>query len=225
MVLRGTRRFPAVRNSRCTLRLQQLSRWGRAGRPNDGSANHPGEQFLQSLRVDIPALFRTLTEGQARVFAQDVKTYRLLLGLRGELRGWRLESAVTWARNDATETLSGQLLRDPLRLAVGPSGRNSAGDVVCGVPDPATGIVPLSRIIPGCVPLDLFGGTGPDGHGTITPRQLAYISHTLRNSGANQHWVVDVQAIKALTKLPAGDVSVAIGGQYRREQGNCQSIP
>jgi iron complex outermembrane receptor protein len=193
--------------------------------PATGAQIIPANNFYNPFGVDIPALFRTLTEGQARVFAQDLKSYRLLLGLRGELRGWHLESAVTWARNDATETQSGQLLRDPLRVAVGPSGRNSAGDVVCGVPDPATGIVPMSAIIPGCVPLDLFGGAGPGGHGTITPRQLAYISRTLRNSGANQHWVVDAQAIKSLTKLPAGDLSVAIGGQFRREQGELSVDP
>jgi iron complex outermembrane receptor protein len=193
--------------------------------PTTGAQIIPANNFYNPFGVDIPALFRTFTEGQARVFAQDVKTYRLLLGLRGELRDWHLEGAVTWARNDATETQSGQLLRDPLRLAVGPSGRNSAGDVVCGVPDPATDIVPTSAIIPGCVPLDLFGGTGPGGHGTITPRQLAYISRILRNSGANQHWVVDAQAIKSLTKLPAGDLSVAIGGQYRREQGELSVDP
>jgi iron complex outermembrane recepter protein len=132
---------------------------------------------------------------------------------------FRAGGAVTWARNDATETNSGVLLRDALRLAVGPSGPDAAGNIVCGTPDPVTHIVAPVDVIAGCVPLNLFGGQGVDGRGTITPNQIAYISRTLRNRGNNQHWVVDGNLTGPLGRLPDGTIDWAIGAQFRRESG------
>ena len=54
--------------------------------------------------------------------------------------------------------------------ALGPSGLDDSGRIVCGSPDPATGRVPAASIIPDCVPLNLFGGAG-----SITEEQLAYV--------------------------------------------------
>jgi hypothetical protein len=34
------------------------------------------------------------------------------------------------------------------------------GSIVCGVPDPGTGIVLAAAVITGCVPINLFGGAG-----------------------------------------------------------------
>ena len=58
-----------------------------------------------------------------------------------------------------------------MAAAVGPSGPDASGRIVCGTPDPLTGLVPAAAVIAGCVPVDLFGGVG-----TITPDQAAYLT-------------------------------------------------
>ena len=110
-------------------------------------------------------------------------------------------------------------------LAVGPSGRDAQGNIGCGVPDAATNVVSANDVIPGCVPLNLFGGLGADGRGTITPAQIAYISRTLRNTGSNQHWVADAGITGPFGRLPAGSIDWALGAQYRRESGKLALDP
>ena len=71
---------------------------------------------------------------------------------------------------EATGVEKGFLALSRLVPALGPSGLDDSGRIVCGSPDPATGRVPAARIIPDCVPLNLFGGAG-----SITEEQLAYV--------------------------------------------------
>lgn len=187
--------------------------------PTTGAQVIPADNYYNPFGVNAIAVFRVLLEGGPLSHAETGESYRQLVGLRGTAGSWHWESGVTWARNTATETDTGELLRDALRSAVGPSGLDASGTVVCGTPNPLTHTVATGDVIAGCVPLNLFGGLGADGRGTITPAQLAYISHTLRNSGNNEHWVVDANVSGPLGHLPAGNVDAVFGAQYRHESG------
>ena len=104
----------------------------------------------------------------------------------------------------------------------GPSGPDDSGRIVCGSPDPATGRVPAASIIPGCVPLNLFGGPG-----SITEEQLAYVipgthdQYAARTSSELAEFVLSGPGGGCW----AGTCSWVLGADYRREAGSLAPDP
>ena len=100
--------------------------------------------------------------------------------------------------------------------ALGPSGLDDSGRIVCGSPDPATGRVPAASIIPDCVPLNLFGGAG-----SITEEQLAYvIPRTMINRGTNEQRYAEFVLSGPGGRMLGRDVQWVLGADYRREAGS-----
>jgi iron complex outermembrane recepter protein len=198
------------------------SNFATGGAPADSSGNQviPANNFYNPFGIDIPAIFRLMGEDGLEVFHQDSTTQRALMGLRGDVGGWHWEGSLTWARSDTRDFQGNQILASRVRQAVGPSGRNVNGAIVCGTPDPATGIVPAASIIPGCVPLDLFGGAG-----TVTRDQVDYIDADVTNRGHNQQLLGDIALSGAFGRLPAGYVKWALGAEYRRESAGVTLDP
>jgi len=193
--------------------------------PNTGQQFIPANNYYNPFGIDIPYASRRILEDGDRLNREVADTERVLLGLRGSLATWRWESSVVWARNRTDSLDTGEILRTAAALAVGPSGPDATGHIVCGAPAPLTGIVPPTRIIAACVPLDVFGGLGPDGRGTITPEQLSYISRNLHNRGSNEQQLADAVFTGPFARLPAGAVRWAFGVQYRREAGKLALDP
>lgn len=150
-----------------------------------------------------------------RGFDETVDTGRAVLGLRGDVQDWQWEVSVQSSRSTATQHERGRLIASRYANAFGASGLNAAGTVVCGTPNPATGIVPSAGIIAGCVPTNLFGGAG-----TVTAAQLAYIAPELTNQGINEQQIADATLRGGWGQLPAGAVTWAFGAQYRRDSGS-----
>jgi outer membrane receptor protein involved in Fe transport len=75
------------------------------------------------------------------------------------------------------------------------------------------------------VPLNLFGGLGPDGRGTVTPDQLSYVNRDLHNHGINEQRLADAILTGPFGRLPAGTVGWAFGVQYRKETGKLALDP
>jgi iron complex outermembrane receptor protein len=180
----------------------------------------PQNNFYNPFGADVPAIFRSMVENGSEVLHQDSTTQRALMGLRGDVGRWHWEGSLAWARSDTRDFQRNQILADRIQQAVGPSGRGVNGNIVCGTPDPATGIVPTASIIPGCVPLDLFGGPG-----SITPAQINYIKADVTNRGYNQQLLGDMAVSGPFGRLPAGSVNWAIGAQYRRESAGVTLDP
>ncbi len=82
--------------------------------------------------------------------------------------------------------------------------RNAAGQIVCRstVANPADG----------CVPLNIFGGT------SASAAAAAYINGSARQDISIKQDVVDASITGDLFRLPAGPVSIALGGEYRHEK-------
>ena len=108
------------------------------------------------------------------MFQQNVDTWYAGGGFRGSFNMadrdffWDLNGV--WSRNHADQTTHGSYNSLKIKNALGPgtvAGLNGATATACGV---VTGGVVLDPI-PGCVPLNLFGGQG-DGSGTITQDML-----------------------------------------------------
>lgn len=180
--------------------------------PLTGAQIVPANNYYNPFGADIYGLFRMVVEGGPRTNRQTVETNRVLAGLRGSLGTWHWEASATWARSETDEFQGAQILRGEVRRATGPSGLDAQGRIVCGVPDPNTGVVASANIIAGCVPLNVFGPIG-----SITQDQLAYVERDLHNTGFNQHWLADLSITGNFGHLPGGEIRWAVGGQYRRE--------
>ena len=183
-------------------------------RPTPGG--HPADNYYNPFGVDVPIVYRRLVEAGIRRNEQEVDLWRALLGLEGSFDRWTWEVSLQAARAEATSVEKGFLSRPRLFYALGPSGLDESGRVVCGAPDPETGRVPVDGIIADCVPLDLFGGAG-----SITKEQLAYvIPGTLTNRGTNEQQLAELVLSGPRGRLLGRDVQWMLGANYRREAGS-----
>ncbi len=159
------------------------------------------------LGVDIPAsswlLARRLVEAGNRQFNQEVDYYRFNSGLEGSFdwAGRPFEWVVDYDyqkinRNDLSEGL----------VSIDRVAQALSNDCVTGA-------------IPGCVPLNVFGGQGPDGHGTITAEMLDFIGITTQDTYGNESRQYSALLTGELFELPAGSLNVAVGYDYRQIEG------
>ena len=143
---------------------------------------HPADDYYNPFGVVVPVIYRRLVEAGNRTTEQDVDLWRALIGFEGSIDRWTWELTLQTAEAEATAVEKGFLSRPRLVSALGPSGPDDSGRIVCGSPDPETGRVPEASVVPGCVPLNLFGGAG-----SITEEQLAYVMPgAMTNRGRNE---------------------------------------
>jgi outer membrane receptor protein involved in Fe transport len=181
----------------------------------------PANNYYNPFGVDIPSVLRRLVEAGNRRTEQEVELWRALIGLEGSVAGWTWELTLQGARSEATEVEKGFMAMSRLDHALGPSGSDDSGRIVCGSPDPATGRVPAANIIPGCVPLDLFGGVG-----SITEEQLAYVMpRPLVDRGANEQQLAEIVLSGPGGNLLGRDMQWVLGAEYRRESGSLTQDP
>jgi iron complex outermembrane receptor protein len=185
--------------------------------PN-GRPGIPANNYYNPFGVDIRSGTRRIEEQGGRNFSQDVDTQRYVAGLRGPLGSdWNWELSATYGRNDTTAVTEGDFRIDNMRMAVGPSGPDASGRIVCGDPDPATGVVPDANIVPGCVPINLFGGMGPDGRGTITPEMLDFVTDPLTDEGYNEQQIYELLFRGEWGAIQERPIRWAAGVSYRVE--------
>ncbi|TMJ16369.1 MAG: TonB-dependent receptor [Alphaproteobacteria bacterium] len=135
----------------------------------------------------------------------DRETFRVAAGLKGTVAdNWDWEGSYVYGRlHDVTSSQDIDNTRyrnalDAVRLA--------DGTIVCR--DPAARA-------DGCVPINLFG------FGTASPEASAYVQATIPKSEdiVNEQHVVSLSLANShLFTLPAGDVGLALGAEYRREK-------
>jgi len=168
---------------------------------------------------DVVDYSRRLTEFGVRSFNQDVNTNRLVVGLTGNLpeevpalKNWKWEASYNYGRTDGTNALHGDLILSHLANALGPSFRDAQGPH-CGT---------SGNVIDGCVPLDLLHPNS----GNITPDAINYLTFTGTTSGFNEQHTALATASGKLIDLPNhGDISLAVGGDYRFERAGFQPDP
>lgn len=146
---------------------------------------------------------RRMVEAGPRVFRQDNEAYRLVAGVDGGADDWFWDASLTYGRNETDQTKTGEFLDSRVRMALGPSFFDASGEAVCGTPQ---------EPIPDCVPLNLFGGAG-----SVTEEMLDFVGADLEDRGFNEQTVVNVNFGGSPFALPAGDVAVAAGYEYREE--------
>ena len=147
---------------------------------------------------------RRPVEGGPRVFEQEVNTTYVAAGLEGLFTvgerafSWDVNAAASDNRAEQTNFGSYNIRR--ITEALG---------------DPAA----CARI-PGCTPLNIFGGPG-----AITPAMLAFIQPIVRDESENELRMVTANISGDVFDLPAGPLSFASGVEYRRYSGSYAPDP
>jgi outer membrane receptor protein involved in Fe transport len=153
------------------------------------------------------------------------ETYRAVVGLRGTFNSdWSYEVSANYGRTEENTVASGFLDRQKFMLAID-SGINPAnGRIECRSKfDPTARVAysaaTASRLnddIAACVPYDPFGA----GDNTAAAN---YARGGYTNEGWAEQFVVSAFVSGDTSdwfELPGGPVSLAIGGEYRREDAN-----
>jgi iron complex outermembrane recepter protein len=176
------------------------------------------DSVYNPLGVDITDYSRRLQEFGTRNFDQNITTSRIVVGLNGAipeespvLKNGKWEVSYNYGRTDATNANQGNLIKSHLKDALGPSFIDPVAGPQCGVP---------GAPIAGCVPLNLL----TPGH--VTPEMIKYLTFTGTTSGLNEQHTAQATMNGKLVDLPNhGDISVALGTDYRHEQGANQPDP
>ncbi len=154
---------------------------------------------------DFTTYSKRLVEFGPRTYAANVDTFRVVAGLNGTVSTWAWDVSLNYGRTQWAQVDRGHITTSRLQNAIGPS--DSAGRCLTGVG---------GTVIPGCVPLNLFGGAGgitPDMAGYLTFPLVARISNELTAAQANFGGELP---IKLFSERPVG---LAVGYEYRFEIG------
>jgi iron complex outermembrane recepter protein len=167
---------------------------------------------------DFTAIRRRLLEFGGRASEQDIDTFRVVGGVdgtladwSGPLSGWFWDLSFNYGRTQGVEVKNGNLRLPRLQDAVGAS----MLDPVTNEPICVRTAGDASTAIPGCVPLNLFGGAG-----TITPDMVSGLTYTGTQRGFNQLSAVQANVSGELFKLLSDrPIGLALGYEYRELSG------
>ncbi|MEH8021480.1 TonB-dependent receptor [Rheinheimera metallidurans] len=162
---------------------------------NDPRVNPFGVEFSGNDFV----LTNFFVDNGLRRNEQKVKTDRVGLGIEGYLPGdWRWDAFASWAQNKGSFTSYNQMHFDKLAL----------GLRACD----ATGITAdISDLQAGCVPVNMFN--------PLTAQMVDYINFTGHDENKTEQLHGRFNLTNAIASLPAGDLLMAAGGEYRKEKG------
>lgn len=182
--------------------------------PGNGIADTTGVSRLNPYNpfgVDLVpganmfAVARRPLEGGPRIFRQAVDTRYLSAGLEGSLQAWGGRTFFWDANLISTRSQARQQFQNAYNLQ----------RIKTALGDPA-----VCAQTPGCVPLNLFGGMGADGQGTITPAMLGWIRTEVHDRSDQQMDAFSATLSGDLFALPGGTAGFAAGVEHREYQGS-----
>ena len=147
---------------------------------------------------------RRLVEAGPRRYSQQVTTFYGTATLDGSFGAagseWYWDVNGIWGHNKANQTFTGDVNAQKLAIALGP--------------------VATCTATPGCVPFDLFGGTG-----SITQAMLGYVGYTEKDSSQQSLIGGSANISGKLLPLQGGDLGLAAGVEYRELKGRFDPDP
>jgi outer membrane receptor protein involved in Fe transport len=177
------------------------------------------DSIYNTMGGDVLGYQRRLDEFGPRTTDENINNFRIVAGLQGSVpndvelfKNFKWEAGYNYGRNDAEVINNGNLIKSRLGQAVGPSFYNAQGVPTCGT---------QAKPIAGCVPMNILGSSG-----SVDPAAAAFTTYTGVRSGFSEQQTVSAQAHGQLLTLPNnGDLSLAVGGDYRREAGGTTPDP
>ena len=171
------------------------------------SAQNPYNPFGVDLSPELGTLeffTRRPLESGGRLFFQDINTYFFSLGLEGEFeagsRSMFWDVTTSYGDNRGFQEKYGSHNIAKMQIALG---------------DPA-----VCAATPNCVPLNFFGGQGPNGEGSITQEMLDYIGYVQRDFSEQTLQDIAANITGDIVDLPAGAMAFAAGFEYREHKGS-----
>jgi outer membrane receptor protein involved in Fe transport len=163
------------------------------------SALAPGATSFTAQRFNVDF------GGRGEVHRRE--TFRIVGGVEGDFgEDWHYEVSANYGRLDTFYKTNGNYVTAKYNNSIN-AVRNAAGQIVCGINADAS----ATNDDPSCVPVNLFG------QGQVSQEALNYFSITsTRKQKAEQLDLVGYVNGK-LFRLPGGDVTFSLGGEYRRE--------
>ena len=166
----------------------------------------PANQEYNPLGIDLgagPDNFRAFlrpVEAGPRIYKQNVDTWNIYLGLEGEItwtgksgdKSWLWDVNAGWFQSDASQEGHNIFEGRNFALALGPAADCAA--------------------VPGCVPLNIFGGEGG-----MNQAQLDFVTFTQRDFSRQELFDLSANISGSVFDLPAGPVGIAAGVAYREE--------
>jgi outer membrane receptor protein involved in Fe transport len=203
--------------------LNRTSDQALAPTPFSSAAVISKDSMYNPIGADVRDYQRRLAEFGPRRFLQNVDTFRIVGGFQGKVpeeagvfKDWKWETSYNYGRTGSLNRSQGNLIKSRLAQALGPSMPDASGHPVC-VRTPGD----LKTVIPGCVPMDILGPAG-----SIDPAAATWTTFTGVSGGFNQQQSVLAQAHGRLLEFGHhGDLSVAVGGDYRLESGGTNPDP
>lgn len=185
--------------------------------PGDYGINVSKDSLYNPFGTDLPFVGRRLVEFGRREYSQELTTYRVVTGVKGALpdlagplAGWAWDASLNYGRTSGTFESAGAIRNSRVADAVGPSMLDADDKPVC-VRTPGD----LTTVIPGCVPLNLFGGPG-----TINPDQINGLGYTGTSRALDSMVAAQLGVTGELLRLRADrPVGLAAGYEYRTERG------
>ena len=174
-------------------------------------------QSLYNLLNDVDgdglkeySVTRRLNEVGNRFNKADRDTFRFSTGLRGELsKVWNYDSYVSYGSTKESQVGGGQYNTLNMRNALmavpdvnDVNGNGNTTEAICLDADARK---------QGCVPINIFG------YNTISPEALKYITAPSQLATLTTQSLVGAIVTGSPMKLPAGNLGVALGAEYRRE--------
>lgn len=170
------------------------------------AANNPYNPF--GITLDPATNFGWVTrrplEAGPRIFTQDVDTWYLNAGVKGKLpiaNGYSWDLNVVTTENKANQTFLNGYNVAKMKLALGDT-------TVCAA-------------VPGCLPLDLFGGQGRP----ITAAMLDYIRSTQIDSSKQTLQLISANLTGDLFHIGDRAAGFAFGAEHRKYQGQFDPDP
>ncbi|MDB5693268.1 MAG: TonB-dependent receptor [Alphaproteobacteria bacterium] len=167
------------------------------------SATNPFNPFGVTLAPgNYSFIGRRFVENGPRRYSQSVDTYYGSATLDGKFQmgdhDWYWDVNGLWGRNDAKQTVLGNVNAANLARALGPV-------AACTAP---------------CVPFNIFGGAG-----SITQPMIDYVAFTQHDSSRQQVWDVSANLTGGLFDLPGGPLGIAVGVEHRDQKGRFDPDP
>ena len=177
------------------------------------------DSMYNSTGGDILGYQRRLDEFGPRKTFESLNNFRIVAGFQGTVpadvdlfKNFKWEAAFDYGRNDGEQRNQGNLIKSRLANALGPSFINSNGIPTCGT---------AAKPIAGCVPMNILGPVG-----SINPAAASYVTYVGVRSGFSEQQMALAQAHGQLLQLPnGGDLSLAVGGDFRKESGGTTPDP
>lgn len=135
-------------------------------------------------------------------------TWRAVAGLRGDLsEKFKFDVSYVYGNlrdYNASEDIDNQRYRQALNAVQVGTGNVVGVNIVCA---------DAAAVAAGCIPINLFG------FGTADPRAAAYVKAVVPKSEeiTNKQHVFSASISGSAFALPAGDVGIAVGVEYRKE--------